>query len=1651
MRRLAFIVVFLVGTMGAFAWLSQSFTTSWEPRLRTYLEETAGRLTKTQVHIDSISPAFFHRVRLLNIRIAEPDDPTHPIFQAAQIELTLSLIDLPRALYQRKPYEAIGLISVDNPWIRLSRETLGRHTSARATGSSLPPWFTLVWNGGTFQWIDSRALHGSWTFYQTKGIYRIRGPQTSVMVRGIVKEARQFRFQLTSLGHRWNAQMAVNDGQSQEVLALLRTLTQRSLLPAGWGVRGGFQLEARASGRRWPVRSDDWTRFLDRVTLTLLPQPAQEKTPVSSIGLSGTLVYKNEKITGTHLAFDSPWFAGTGQGAILLEGAPGQRNATLEATMATGMIERWPFQDARLQIRYHDGRWEFLQNTLRLLDGRVSAKGYASASDTDLAITAQNISLAALGKLHGIYFPQGSLNASCALKGPLKDWQLAGAWWLSGVQWGQASLGDARGDFDVTAQHFQAEAKSDRSHFHVALAGSSSDEALELEQLDITLPSGASFSGEGRISHPQNKLRGNFEASHIIVPSDLPFLPLGHYGMSGTLDAQGQWSGTLEHPVLNAAIQSKDLAVNHQPLGDSAVSVLWNKSNLEIPAWHVGPGITGRYAKGQGSLKIRNAQVGKWSIAQGAAHFNVSSKHLEIPDFAIQTKDMALKGQGKAQWENLTPSGVRISLEGKGELHTVRPTEAWDVPIEVHGVFITGNTAREGKLQFSARMLGGLLRGDYALVGANSEHPEGRLTARLENARWRAFPFSTDVQGVWSAEGLKPLTLKGQIKSGGEFSFSGFLSADAQANGTLKLDGFNLRPLGESLHFPKPLEGIANATLTLSGPLAQLRWNGHLEGSPVVYAAVSDHPLKMEQLSMDMTLAPLENDPSIMHLTVNEGQAKTAEELIRFTPGSYIEFAGDKPARLALGTQIRNLHFGIFTLFGGLDLDGTWQIKPQGFSIQTKAQTHSLFINDYELEEGLLLADYYNGVLQFPTPPNAPRLVTGTIDFRNIPQLQFTDLFISGKDQQGLQFTGNIGPTLWDFKMAGRGLDMGTLGELSGFPYPISGAADVQVHGTGDPSHPHVEGKVDLDRGAVLGLAYRSGSAAFVWQDARITFTKLVLSDPGHYTLEGAGVFPLRKKADLLRPTSDVHRPPSDVSRSIDFSLRLRDSNLSLLQSFSREVKNAKGPVEGLIQIKGTLDDPLLHGSLRVTNGEISGAHYFRQLRNANLALDFEGDTVTIKDLRGKSGEGEFRGSGTIVLSGFVPSQYDVKLEVVSPKGVEVQVPELAIPESPLAKRFKFLTTASRVDVRGQVSLRGPAESPTFSGEGIFSNGHFTFPPSHKHPPPAAILEWFRRIYWDVNLKFLDGAWFENELVQANVTGQLALKGPSDKLQVNGGLDISEGKISYLGLQFDIQQAHYDVRSEVSGDTVINTPFVRGVAESQIQAVDTVSGVAGASGGSRLSVNDTITLNIDYAPVDQIKPRLTSAANPTMSQDKLLARVTQTDVENLTPQERNYLYQKQLVSLIDTSLTTPLAQNVLKKTGLADRLRVQHIFDPNAVTGQDLNTPTANQQQSAAVNIFANTKYTIEKDLSNRLSLGYGVRFVPSASVDPELQQQKLDLISDVQLSYRWFRNVYLRGDFDLPTSNPNVLPERKVTIEPRWRFGWWGNTNKDKTPRKSE
>jgi autotransporter translocation and assembly factor TamB len=76
-------------------------------------------------------------------------------------------------------------------------------------------------------------------------------------------------------------------------------------------------------------------------------------------------------------------------------------------------------------------------------------------------------------------------------------------------------------------------------------------------------------------------------------------------------------------------------------------------------------------------------------------------------------------------------------------------------------------------------------------------------------------------------------------------------------------------------------------------------------------------------------------------------------------------------------------------------------------------------------------------------------------------------------------------------------------------------------------------------------------------------------------------------------------------------------------------VKEAKGSVQALLQIKGTTDDPQLRGSLRVKNGDVVGAHYFRHVSNVQLAADFDGNDSLSASFAASPVRGNLSAAGT--------------------------------------------------------------------------------------------------------------------------------------------------------------------------------------------------------------------------------------------------------------------------------------------------------------------------------------------------------------------------------------------------------------------------------------
>jgi hypothetical protein len=132
------------------------------------------------------------------------------------------------------------------------------------------------------------------------------------------------------------------------------------------------------------------------------------------------------------------------------------------------------------------------------------------------------------------------------------------------------------------------------------------------------------------------------------------------------------------------------------------------------------------------------------------------------------------------------------------------------------------------------------------------------------------------------------------------------------------------------------------------------------------------------------------------------------------------------------------------------------------------------------------------------------------------------------------------------------------------------------------------------------------------------------------------------------------------------------------------------------------------------------------------------------------------------------------------------------------------------------------------------------------------------------------------------------------------------------------------------------------------------------------------------------------------------------------------MLRQQMIRLVDSTLTTPLARNLLRRSGIVDSFRVQYL-------SQEPIKPL-NPANPTLTELFYGTKYSLEKYLTDRMFFGYSVTF--------DQIQNRLDLRHELELSYRWQKNIFLKGTYELQTSNPIRQPDRRITVEQQWRFG---------------
>ena len=129
--------------------------------------------------------------------------------------------------------------------------------------------------------------------------------------------------------------------------------------------------------------------------------------------------------------------------------------------------------------------------------------------------------------------------------------------------------------------------------------------------------------------------------------------------------------------------------------------------------------------------------------------------------------------------------------------------------------------------------------------------------------------------------------------------------------------------------------------------------------------------------------------------------------------------------------------------------------------------------------------------------------------------------------------------------------------------------------------------------------------------------------------------------------------------------------------------------------------------------------------------------------------------------------------------------------------------------------------------------------------------------------------------------------------------------------------------------------------------------------------------------------------------------------------------KQQAIRLFSSSVATPLANTVLKKTGIIDNIRLGFINQDTLQIDPD--------EQATMAELLYGMKYSVEKNVNRLLQIGYSVTF--------DKVQREIDLKQALEMSFKLNRNLFLKGSYGLHSDNPNYEPEKKFMIEQRLRF----------------
>ncbi len=389
----------------------------------------------------------------------------------------------------------------------------------------------------------------------------------------------------------------------------------------------------------------------------------------------------------------------------------------------------------------------------------------------------------------------------------------------------------------------------------------------------------------------------------------------------------------------------------------------------------------------------------------------------------------------------------------------------------------------------------------------------------------------------------------------------------------------------------------------------------------------------------------------------------------------------------------------------------------------------------------------------------------------------------------------------------------------------MEGLLSYQCRLEGSTLSPVIEGQLHWVQGQLRMMKFDDFWVCFRGQKNQLKLEQLSMVKKGQRQISITGSVPYAFLGFNRKPGQE---------EELDLSVRVEGDVLSLLPSFTSQVKKASGYGEASFRLGGGPGSLVLgSGRLRLRRGWIEPMILVKRLENLNgwVEIDEEDHFARIKELTGA-----IEGNSLEVVNFRKLSRGRRRLESLripglgldlgilgirtGPEGIEVNLPGL------MARGETGKIRITGTNLQKPLILAGPLESPEILGCLGLNHTDFTYPPISNQE--GELLGFLARIRWDLTVMALKDVWFENDVAALRVKdtqSKLRFVGSAEDgtLRVMGHAEADRGEVTYLDRQFQVVKL--DLKFEGHEKTTLrgydNRPIVSGKFETTVYAEST--------------------------------------------------------------------------------------------------------------------------------------------------------------------------------------------------------------------------------------